>query len=126
MTLDDFISNLSSLKIELKTKVLESAAPIIKGLLDQQISAGTDPNGIPWKPNQDGSKPLDGIQKYVHVKASGESLKITLDDPASYHQTGTSKLPRRQIVPTDTIPASWETEIQAIVDEAVNGTLNVR
>ncbi len=48
MTLDELISGLNGLDTTLKTKVVERAAPVVKGLLDNQIAAGTDPKGVPW------------------------------------------------------------------------------
>lgn len=127
MTLDELISGLGRLGEELQTKVAEQVAPTIKGLLDAQIAAGTDPDGNPWQRNQDGSQPLEGAQKYVQVNAVGNSIVVRLDEPLSYHQTGTSRLPQRKIVPTGDLPVSWEEAIQEAVDEVVNnGTLNLR
>jgi len=127
LTLDELISGLNTLDTKLKPEVAKRGAPVIKGLLDKQISAGTDPKGIPWVLNKDGTRPLDGVQKYVDVVARGESIAVKLDEPASYHQTGTVHLPKRQIAPTDDLPPTWEAAIQAVVNEVIaDGTLDVR
>ena len=95
--------------------------------LDKQIAAGTDPKGVPWVLNKDGTKPLDGIEKYVSVKADGDSIVVRLDEPASYHQTGTKNLPKREIAPTDDLPMTWEVAVQEAADEVIaDGAIDLR
>jgi hypothetical protein len=125
--MEEAIRALDRLGTELPRVLAERLVPVVEGLIRDGIQAGRDPDGVPWPANRDGSRPLAGIEKYIRVASTGTTITVNLEDTAGYHQTGTSTLPQRKMVPDRNLPAGWETAIQAVVDEVVgNGLTDLR
>lgn len=88
----------------------------INNLVKNQLALGQTPYGETWLPNKDGSKSLKGIEKYVHVTASSSGIKIFLDEPATFHNSGSKNLPKRQIIPQGLMPETWKIVIKTVLD----------
>jgi hypothetical protein len=97
---------------EIAAKVL----PKIDALVDAEFASGTDPYGTPWTPTKNGGNPLQGGRGMVSVSMDGNGLSVTTNEIGGYHQTGTSRMPQRMVIPDEGrgFPPSW----QAVLDAA--------
>lgn len=115
-------------QLEQLPQIIEDAVPEIQNSIDDlvtnQLAAGKTPDGSSWKANKDGSKPLVGIRKYVKITASSSGISVKLSEPATYHQNGGGNLPRRQLIPEGSLPASWSKAIENALQKAYNRKMN--
>lgn len=107
---------------QLPRRVAEIAAPAITVELQKEFSRGQDPHGRKWKKLATG--------KASHLEESGRLRRNTRAAPlpggrrgvrilfgsrariAALHQTGTSRMVARRILPDKGMPASWATALQ--------------
>jgi hypothetical protein len=92
-------------------EIAQAAAPRIRQAIDQQFATGTDPKGSPWAPlapstiaRGRGNPPLTdtgAMRSSVAVTTDSGQIEVTIDEPAQYHQTGTSYMPQRAILPDE-------------------------
>lgn len=75
-------------------------APIMDADVKRTANAGTTPEGKAWKPRVDGSRALEGAADAIRTIASGPKVIMTVSGPEAIHNWGTSKDPKRQILPT--------------------------
>jgi phage gpG-like protein len=93
--------------------------------------AGKDPHGRAWKPLAPATVRKRGSARpiLIHtgamigtatVRPAGKSgLTITVAIPYSgYHQTGTSRMPARPVVPYMGLPRSWDAIVRKAVKDA--------
>lgn len=109
-------------------EVAQLAADNLQDVLEQQFDAGVDPYGQTWAPLKDGSASnltaSGGMRSSARATAQGSLVTLTVDDPAGYHQHGTSRMTARQILPEDgELPPMYEEAVQAAADEVMNQKL---
>ena len=75
------------------------AAPAVRFAVEQQISAGTTPEGAAWAPTQRGNPPLAHAAGDLTVASSAGGLRLSLSGPSAFHSQGLGRSPRRQILP---------------------------
>lgn len=85
-----------------------------------------DPYGVPWKPRK---RPGPGslmdktgaLRDGIFVDATPKSVQVRVTGPAKryapFHQSGTSKLPRRRFMPDGSeIPERWKKSLGTLSD----------
>lgn len=82
----------------------EEAAPIVQKALERSIAAGTTPEGEPWHPRADGSRPLVNAAQALHVVAYQGTVFVRLTGPEARHHKGAVKGGKRRPI----LPASKE------------------
>jgi len=96
--------------------LVQEAAPEVANALrvhlEQRIAAGQAPDGSGWKPTKDGRKPLAGAARALSVRAVGTVILATLTGHEVFHHYGTKHVPKRQILPADSLPADLHTALK--------------
>lgn len=119
--------------------VVERAASIaarkINDTVQAQYASGTGPSGDPWAPLSPNTiamgrsnPPLTNtgaLAAGTTVLAEGTAIVATLPPVGQYHQTGTSRMPQRQILPEGGLSEQWETIIIDALDEEVRKCLGL-
>lgn len=98
-------------------------------------TAGTDAYGIPWVPlapstlesrrrrNISGVAPLIATGRMLasmHLVKGDDYVELMISSPAAAHQDGTSRIPRRAILPHgEKVPDSWAKEIEGLIGDRV-------
>jgi hypothetical protein len=110
------------------------AADGINRLIQQEYDAGTDPYGRPWSPLKASTlargrtpPPLTASRqmrdKTRAVPMSGGGIQLEAPSPANFHQSGTSVMAKRPILPEHGLPAAWKGEIDKAVTNAIKRTV---
>jgi len=120
---------------EVPSRAARAACEDIKAAIEKQFDEGKDPYGRPWKPLARSTiargrtpPPLTDtgdMRDSIEVKPmAGAGISITIGvDYASYHQTGTSRMPARKILPEgNDMPPEWEEAIGRAMLEAFERT----
>ncbi len=110
----------------LPRKVAELAAPEITKALQKEFAQGADPYGRKWRKLATGkpsrltesgrlrrgtrAAPLPGRRAGVRILLGARY--------AVYHQTGTSRMPARKILPERGMPAAWNVAIKRALRRA--------
>lgn len=99
---DAWIASLRGLPRELRAqRFAEIALEDVK----RTAAAGTSPTGVAWKPRKDGSRALENAASHLSAVVSGQRIHLVLKGPDAIHNYGTTKDPKRQVLPT-TLPAT--------------------
>lgn len=115
--LDALIERVRALRT-LPSAVARRAAPKIKAAIDAQIARGQAPDGTTWKPTKKGEKPLRNAAKAVDVTSSNSKVIVTLTGPEVFHNSGTGKDPKRQILPRNgEVPEHYARAVHEAIDE---------
>jgi hypothetical protein len=96
--LDDFVRSLRALG-HVDADAARLAAPLVEAAVKRTAAAGTDPDGKPWLPKKDGGRALEHAADHVTAKAVGTTVVVTLVGPDVLHNSGTKRVPKRQIIP---------------------------
>lgn len=112
------------------------AAPRIRARIEGQFARGVDPYGRAWAPLRPstlakGRRPppltdTRAMRDGVSVKptpAAGIAITFAKEVPAIFHQKGTRYMKRREILPTNRLPAPWSQDIADSSRAAFRGTL---
>jgi hypothetical protein len=107
--LDDMIDRLRSLP-ELGKRAAPDVADVLRKSILETIRAGTDAEGVAWKPRkEDGGRPLVDAASAVKVAATGTRIFARVGGPESKHHLGRAKGGvRRGIIPTRLTPELTE------------------
>lgn len=107
--------------------LVERSAPSVATALDSEVRAniarGVGPDGTPWKPTQDGRKPLQGAGKALTTRAIGTVVLARLEGVEARHHLGRvkgsskSNWLARPILPTTKIPAPVTRAIRTILTD---------
>ncbi len=122
--LDIMIRRIRSLPRALE-RVAPSVAAEVERVAKAELAAGHGIGGASWKATKAGNAPLQGAPDAIEVKAVGTVIVMRISDAKwwyKFHQSGTKKLPVRQVLPT-TIPASITNAIQKRLGEIAHQTL---
>lgn len=104
------------------TTAREAAGDIDK-LLDKQFATGTDPYSKRWAPLRPasllrGRKPPPLSRGRVRASArayplSGAGIGLEVSDgTAGFHNTGTSRMAKRRLLPDRALPVKWKDAIE--------------
>lgn len=110
---------------QIPAQASREAAREIKKLIDREFREGVDPLGRRWAPLATGelSFLFDTGKLFGSVTVrprAGAGIQVTVDvQYASYHQTGTRRMPARKILPEAKLPRSWELAIEKAVENSV-------
>lgn len=108
------------------------AAPKIRALITKQFSSGANPYGTAWAALRPATlargrrpPPLTDtrrMRRTIRVQTrAGSGLKISVPAPyAGFHQTGTSRMAKRLIVPDRGLPRSWREAIARSVRKRIS------
>lgn len=97
--LDAMIARLKRLGTDLPAEVAREAAPAVQRELERTAGAGESPTGEAWRPKKDGGRPLVHAAQAFTTRALGPLVVTTLTGPEVFHQKGTRRTERRQIIP---------------------------
>lgn len=114
-----------------------AAADASRGIareIDREFTAGRDPYGRAWAPLRPSTlakgrrpPPLTDTREMrdgVSVKpmpAAGISITFKREVPAIFHQKGTRFMARREILPTNRLPAAWSRVLEDASRRAFGG-----
>jgi phage virion morphogenesis protein len=93
--------------------------------LQDTQSAGQDPYGRTWEPLATGEpsflRQTGDLENSRNWEAGQGYARIGFGAHyAKFHQTGTSKMPRRRLVPDRGLPGDWDQEISDLAEEWAN------
>jgi len=102
---------------DLPTVAAVKGAPTVLDAAKAQASAGVTPDGSPWVPTKKGGRALVNAAAHLTAKALANVIQLTLKGVDVIHNYGTSRQPKRQIIPASgDISAAFA---QAVTDAAV-------
>jgi hypothetical protein len=99
----------------------QAAQPILF-LIDNEFVTGTDPYGNAWNaPNN-----LLDTGAMISTLTVSNNLEISIGGPADYHQSGTSRMPARKILPNsdEELPLSWLQALADATDKVIGSKIN--
>jgi hypothetical protein len=101
------------------------AAPYVLEAARETAAAGTTPSGEAWAPKKDGGRALVNAADALSVEAVGSVVVLTLTGPEVIHNRGTTKYPKRQILPAGGagIPANIGKALARAAKEAFDRTM---
>lgn len=97
--LDAMLARLRGLGKSLPLEAARRAAPLVEAAVKKTAAAGTSPDGKPWPERKKGGRALEHAADHVTAKAVGSSVVVTLAGPDVIHNYGTTRLPKRQVLP---------------------------
>lgn len=113
-------------------RVAREAAGDITKLMRKNFAAGRDPYGRAYAPLTAGSlqrgrrpPPLRKFRsRAVATPMAGSGISIRINHPqAGFHQTGTSRMAQRIVMPDGPVPAPWRAAIAKRLHDAVKERL---
>lgn len=131
--LQPMITSLKRLDVKLtdQDEFMEKVGDYFLDCIESEFNRQTDPYGKKWadlSPATIADKVKKGypltiltrtkkMRSSAKIIVSSKSVQILLDSPAEYHQSGTRKMPKRQILPEGKLSTTDERNIK---DIAVN------
>lgn len=114
---------------DVPAKVAEKGAEAIAEQIDQQFASGTDAYGNAWAPHAPATVARWGEHPILELTGAlrgevdvhplpGTGIAIELGELASLHQSGTSRMPARPILPSGTFPAAWREALEQAAAES--------
>lgn len=117
--LDALVARLRALDT-VGTAIAEDALPAVLKAAQATAAAGTTADGSAWAPKKDGGAALPNAASAITAVVSGTTkavITLILRGVYVFHQRSKSKgkkgLPRREILPVDSLPAAIADEIKA-------------
>lgn len=113
-------------------KVARDAAADITKIMRRNFAAGLDPYGRPYAALTEGSikrgrrpPPLRKFRRAAKaMPLSGSGISIQIDHPqAGFHQTSTSRMAKRIVMPDGAVPATWREAIQKRLTQSIRERL---
>jgi hypothetical protein len=98
---DKWIAALRSMKKEVRAEQLRD---VVEEDLRRTIAAGTTPDGVPWPQRKQGGRALQNAGGALTVGVAGSTIIARVTGPTAIHNFGTSKDPRRQVLPSSVTP----------------------
>jgi phage gpG-like protein len=99
----------------------------LTNLVDERFQDRAAPNGTPWAPRKPptGSWPIlektGRMRRSFKVVATAAQVKVLNDtEYLKFHQTGTSKMVARPVLPTGDMPPEWDRRVDAAVSNAID------
>lgn len=102
-TIDQWVASLRSLP-----EMVDASVPQIANFLLAEMqtaaSAGRCVDGTVWPPKKDGGQPLVNAASAIKVFVSGRTIVFQISGHYVVHQFGTTRMPRRPILPMGGMP----------------------
>jgi hypothetical protein len=116
--LNDMIRRLNSIEGAVRGAMLDVEAAC-KKQLEQSISAGTSPDGEAWALRKDTqARPLQNALEHVNFATLDNTVIVRLRGvDAAHHRGGTRGRVKRQVIPVDRIPDTWQAAIRRVLVE---------
>jgi len=120
--LDSLITRLGAADLaEFHVRLHKLCAMKAESLVKKEFRASTDPYGKAWaKLKYRQGKPLQNtgiMASSVHTGPNADGFYIEIDTSyAVYHQSGTKRIPKRQIIPEGAWPQEWVTAMGGIAE----------
>lgn len=117
--LNRIIGKLGELGPQYVTRAMPHVQSEVRRLLQQQITAGTTPDGTPWPLRKaDGGKALQDAYKAVTTEIVGHTLIVRVGGVEGRHHHGQIKgKVKRQILPwRRDVPATWARALRGVLD----------
>jgi phage gpG-like protein len=108
-----------------RTELHRQLGEAARTLVALEFDSGKDPYGQPWAPlvAREGQPLRDTGRLANSWSAFGvgpSGFRIGTDvEYAAFHQEGTARIPRRQIIPEGDLPQSWERDFAAELEVAL-------
>lgn len=107
------------------SRATRASSEAIRALIARQFAEGTDAYGNTWAPLADGQDShlyrTGNLFRSIDVRPmAGAGVQITVGaEYGAYHQSGTSRMPARPILPDGPeLPEEWERKILDELEEA--------
>ncbi len=106
-------------------KIAALAASQIATAVDREFAQGSDPYGDAWAALSESTTskgrfppPLNdagAMKGSTAVNVEGTSVRVSVEEPANFHQSGTGAMPARPILPADgaALPDPWNAAYEA-------------
>lgn len=117
---------------ELKRGDIRRAAAVgavsaLENLIDERFQDRAAPGGTPWAPRKPptGTWPIlektGRMRRSFKVMATSAQLKVlNSTEYLKFHQTGTSRMVARPVLPNGELPPDWERRIDAAMSDAID------
>ena len=112
---------------DIRAAAARGAVAALENLIDERFEARADPSGSPWAPRKPptGSWPIlertGKMRRGFKVIATAAQMKVLNDRPyLQYHQTGTSRMVARPVLPNGDMPPEWERRIDSAMSNAID------
>lgn len=119
---DRWIASLRALPRELRGEALAS---VMEAEVKRTAAAGTTPDGSPWPARKDGGRALANASSQITTVVGERRVSLILSGPAAIHNYGTTKDPKRQVLPT-VLGAGLAERMKAEVYRRIRSVLGVR
>jgi hypothetical protein len=123
-TIDQVIAAVERSEQLVRNVATETQGALVNAV-DQQFASGTDPYGNAWEggPSYHGLIDSTDMLGTLEINVDGTELDFSMNDPARYHQSGTGRMPRRQIFPNDgeALPKSYQQALDAASRKVLGG-----
>lgn len=118
-SLDRMIATVRSLGIG--PEYVQATARATEAWLRSQLAAGVDPNtGAPWKPTEDGKRPLKSAAGRPIVRLAGNVVIISLRGYYVFQHFGARGRAGRRVIPQGSMPAKLGEAIRLGLVEPFN------
>lgn len=101
------------------SQVARESADALTAKIQRGFDAGTDPYDATWAAKKDGS--ASHLEESGAMRAGTKAtplgragIALEAPPPANFHQSGTSRMPRRRVLPDSGLPASWRAILQDV------------
>jgi hypothetical protein len=104
---------------ELGKKAAPDVAKVVRRDIEGTISRGTSSEGHPWRPTQEGKKPLQHAAQALRSASIGDVIYVRLVGVEARHHKGRVKGgQKRQILPVAGVPPRMAALIQKVLSDA--------
>lgn len=110
---------------QLPTQAAVKGAVAVLDVAKSEAAAGVSPTGQAWTPKKDGGRPLANAAAHLTARALGNIIQLTLKGVDVIHNFGTSRQPKRQIIPDAGagIPAAFANAVEEAAIKAFHELL---
>lgn len=114
-----FAKTLRQLARDVPARMSREGAAALSTELQSGFDRGGDPYGSGWAAKKTGGAShleASGAMRSGTraVPASGSGINFEAPPPANFHQSGTSRMVARKVLPDNGLPAKWRAILQAI------------
>lgn len=111
---------------DIRAAAARGAVSALENLIDERFEDRAAPNGTPWAPRKPptGTWPIlektGRMRGSFKVLATAAQLKVLNDtDYLTFHQTGTSRMVARPVLPKGPLPPDWQRRIDSAMSNAI-------
>ena len=112
---------------DVRRAAAQGAKAALENLIDERFEERAAPGGTPWAPRKPptGTWPIlektGRMRRSFKVVATSAQLKVLNDtEYLKFHQTGTSRMVARPVLPNGEMSPEWERRIDAAMSDAID------